>query len=89
MPADAEHRSDTARDRVPFEELVAGLETDSLDADLAVISVFCLIKSETETGETVWAGRSGGAPMSSEELLGALVGLAESVRQDLAANWEW
>jgi hypothetical protein len=40
-------------------------------------------------GEVVWAGRSGGEPLSSEELLGVLSGLAASIQQDLAEDWEW
>ncbi len=74
---------------VPFESLVAGLVTEALPEDVSLKAAFCLILGETETGETVWSARSGGQKLSSEELLGALEGLTLSLRQDLAADWEW
>jgi len=80
---------DSPRERVDFGSLLAGFETDALDTDVSPVSAFALIKSRTTDGETVWSGRSGGEQLSSEELLGALSGLVESMRRDLADDWEW
>jgi hypothetical protein len=32
--------------------------------------------------------RNAGDPLSSEELLGALTGFTESIKRDLASDWE-
>jgi hypothetical protein len=75
--------------RVRVADIAGDLETNALDPDLHPESVFLVIKATSESGDTAWAARSAGAPLSSEELLGALEGLAESIRRDLAADWEW
>jgi hypothetical protein len=78
-----------ANERIPYKELVRGLETDALDEGDTVLSVFSLVKIRDEDGDVQWAARSGGEPISSEELCGALTGLVASIRQDLADEWEW
>lgn len=52
------------------------------------ISVWMLVKSRDAEGDVVWGVRNAGEPFSSEELLGALSGFTESLRRDLASDWE-
>ena len=61
--------------RVRVADIAGDLETNALDPDLHPESVFLVIKATSEGGDTAWAARSAGAPLSSEELLGALEGL--------------
>lgn len=75
--------------RTTFTALLGELETDELEDDLKVESVFALIRSRDKDGSAVWSGRSGGTKLSSEELLGAMEGLVASIRRDLANDWEW
>jgi hypothetical protein len=75
--------------RVPFSELLAGLETVGVADKYLIESVFALIKARRPDGSTVWHVRSSEMTLSSEELLGALDGFAATVRQDLAASWNW
>jgi hypothetical protein len=75
--------------RVSFADLLEGFTTARLSEGDQVISVFAIVKSVTFEQEVVWAGRSGGAEISSEELLGVLMALAGSLRDDLAKDWEW
>lgn len=76
-------------DRTPFASIVDGMTTDALPGGDEVVSVFAIIKSRSASGEIVWSGRSGGAEISSEELLGVFVSLSASLRDDLANEWEW
>jgi hypothetical protein len=75
--------------RVSFAELLDGFTTARLSEGDQVVSVFAIVKSVSSEQEVVWAGRSGGAEISSEELLGVLMALAGSLRDDLAKDWEW
>jgi hypothetical protein len=50
--------------------------------------VWMLVKSRDADGDVVWGVRNAGEPFSSEELLGALTGFAESLKRDLASDWE-
>ena len=77
------------RSKVPFERLVEGFTTDAIDDGDSVVTIFSLLKLQDSDGDVQWAARSGGEPMSSEELLGALSGLVASMQRDLAADWEW
>jgi hypothetical protein len=74
---------------IPYVDLVDGFTTDALDDGDEVVSIFGLVKIRDRDGDVQWAGRSGGEPMSSEELLGALSGLVASIQRDLATDWEW
>jgi hypothetical protein len=87
----AEYAEDAEQDgaKVPFAGLVRGFTTAPLAERDVVVSVFAVFKAWSAAGEVVWAGRSGGDPLSSEELLGALSGLAASIERDLAEDWEW
>ncbi len=77
------------RDLIAFTDLVDGFTTDALDEGDRVVAIFGLVKIRDADGDVQWAGRSGGEPMSSEELLGALSGLVASIQRDLASDWEW
>ena len=76
-------------EQMAYDDLVQGFTTDVLDDGDTVVSIFGLVKIRDSDGDVQWAGRTGGEPMSSEELLGALSGLVASIRADLASDWEW
>jgi hypothetical protein len=76
-------------EQMSYVDLVQGFTTDVLDDGDTVVSIFGLVKIRDSDGDVQWAGRSGGEPMSSEELLGALSGLVASIQRDLASDWEW
>lgn len=52
------------------------------------LSVWMLVKLRDADGDVVWGVRNAGAPFTSEELLGALTGFTESLKRDLASDWE-
>jgi hypothetical protein len=52
------------------------------------VSVWMLVKSRDADGDLVWGVRNAGEPFTSEELLGALTGFTESLKRDLATDWE-
>jgi hypothetical protein len=52
------------------------------------LSIWMLVKSRDSEGDTVWGVRNAGEPFTSEELLGALTGFTESLKRDLASDWE-
>lgn len=79
----------TVLPEIPMRRLVGDFVTAPLDSDLDVVSVFAVVKAIDDHGSIAWAARSGGAKLSSEELLGALEGLTESLRRDLAGDWDW
>jgi hypothetical protein len=68
-------------------DVLTGLRTDPLDDTVHATSAAALIKAVDATGQPVWALRTGGEPISSEELLGALDAYAESLRHELADTW--
>ena len=72
----------------PFSVLLAGYGTTSIGDDMRVESVFALLKVRGEDGSPAWSVRSGGVPLSSEELLGVLDGLVTSMRQRLTMAWK-
>jgi hypothetical protein len=74
---------------VAFSELLAGLDTIGIVDKYLIESVFAMIKARRVDGATVWHVRSSEMNLSSEELLGALDGYTATVRQDLAATWNW
>jgi hypothetical protein len=51
-------------------------------------SVFALLKVRAEDGSAAWSVRSGGAPLSLEELLGVVDGLTNSIRERLTRAWK-
>jgi hypothetical protein len=67
---------------------VAAMSDEPLVAGDEPLSIWMLVKSRDSDGDVVWGVRSAGDPLSSEELLGALTGFAESVKQDLASDWQ-
>jgi hypothetical protein len=70
-----------------FSELLAGYGTTSIGEGMEVESVFALLKLRGEDGSVAWSVRSGGVPLSKEELLGVLVGLTTSIRDRLMKSW--
>lgn len=73
---------------VPFSELLAGYGTTTIGDDMAIESVFALLKVRAEDGSAAWSVRSGGAPLSLEELLGVVDGLTTSIRERLTRAWK-
>ncbi len=71
-----------------FSELLAGYGTTTIGEGLHVDSVFALLKVRDEEGRAAWSVRSGGSPLTREELLGVLDGLTTSMRQRLTRAWK-
>ena len=72
----------------PFSELLAGYGTTTIGDGMNVESVFALLKVRNEDGSAAWLVRSGGMPLTAEELLGVLDGLTTSMRQRLTQAWK-
>ncbi|MDQ4068669.1 MAG: hypothetical protein M3203_04210 [Actinomycetota bacterium] len=73
---------------MPFSELLAGYGTTTIGEGMEIESVFALLKLRGEDGRPAWSVRTGGSPLTSEELLGVLEGLTTSVRQRLTKAWK-
>ena len=71
----------------PFSELLAGYGTTTIGEGMHIESVFALLKVRAEDGRAEWSVRSGGAPLTLEELLGVLDGLTTSLRERLTRAW--
>jgi hypothetical protein len=77
-----------AEEPTPFSVLLAGYGTTSLGDGIQVESVIALLKIRAEDGSAAWSVRSGGSPLTPEELLGVLDGLTTSMRQRLTLAWK-
>ncbi|HEX2273398.1 MAG TPA: hypothetical protein VHG90_05960 [Acidimicrobiales bacterium] len=77
-----------AEEPTPFSELLAGYGTTTIGEGMHVESVFALLKVRAEDGSAAWSVRTGGSPLSREELLGVLDGLTTSMRQKLTTAWK-
>ena len=77
-----------AEERIPFSELLAGYGTTTLGEGMDIESVFALLKVRAEDGSAEWSVRSGGAPLTVEEMVGVLDGLTTSLRQRLTRAWK-
>ena len=77
-----------AEEPTPFSELLAGYGTTTIGEGLHVESVFALLKVRDESGTAAWSVRTGGLPLTREELLGVLDGLTTSMRQRLTKAWK-
>ncbi|MDQ3641781.1 MAG: hypothetical protein M3450_10080 [Actinomycetota bacterium] len=77
-----------AEKSVPFSELLAGYGTTTIGEGMAIESVFALLKVRAEDGRAEWSVRSGGSPLTLEELLGVLDGLTTSLRERLTRAWK-
>jgi hypothetical protein len=73
---------------MPFSQLLAGYGTTTIGDENRIESVFTLLKLRGEDGNAAWSVRSGGVPLTLEELLGVLEGLATSVRHTLTKAWK-
>lgn len=77
-----------AEEPTSFSELLAGYGTTTIGEGLHVESAFALLKVRAEDGSAAWSVRSGGVPLTAEELLGVLDGLTTSMRQRLTMAWK-
>lgn len=77
-----------AEEPTPFSVLLAGYGTTTIGAGMRVESLFALLKVRAEDGSAAWSVRTGGSPVTAEELLGVLDGLTTSMRQRLAMAWK-
>ena len=77
-----------AEQPLPFSELLAGYGTTTIGEGMQIESVFALLKVRAEDGSASWSVRSGGAPLTMEELLGVLDGLTASLRLRLTRAWK-
>ncbi|MDP8936308.1 MAG: hypothetical protein M3O23_00945 [Actinomycetota bacterium] len=73
---------------IAFSKLLAGYGTTTIGEGMDIESVFALLKVRAEDGSAAWSVRSGGVPLSVEELLGVLDGLTTSIRQRLTKCWK-
>lgn len=69
-------------------EHIAAMSDEPLVEGDSPLSVWMLVKSRDADGDLVWGVRNAGDPFTSEELLGALTGFTESLKRDLASDWE-
>jgi len=73
---------------MPFSELLAGYGTTTIGEEMDVESVVALLKVRDEEGGAAWSVRSGGLPLTLEELVGVLEGLTTSLRLRLTRAWK-
>ena len=69
-------------------EHVSAMSDEPLVEGDTPLSVLMLVKLRDSEGDVVWGVRYAGEPLSSEEQLGALTGFAESIKRELASDWE-
>ena len=67
---------------------IAAMSDEPLVEGDEALSVWMLVKSRDADGDIVWGVRNAGEPFTSEELLGALSGFTESLKRDLASDWQ-
>jgi hypothetical protein len=77
-----------AEQPIPFSELLAGYSTTTIGEGMRIESVFALLKLRSSDASVAWSVRSGGTPLTMEELLGVLDGLTTSLRQRLTRAWK-
>ncbi len=77
-----------AEERTQFSDLLAGYGTTTIGEGMTVETAFALLKLRGEDGKAAWSVRSGGPPLTMEELLGVLEGLTTSIRQRLTKSWK-
>ena len=77
-----------AEQPIPFSELLAGYGTTTIGEGMRIESVFALLKLRSEDASVAWSVRSGGTPLTMEELLGVLDGLTTSLRRRLTRAWK-
>ena len=75
-------------DSAALAQHISAMSDEPLVEGDAPLSVWMLVKSRDAEGDVVWGVRNAGEPFTSEELLGALSGFTESLRRDLASDWE-
>jgi hypothetical protein len=75
-------------DAAALSDHIAAMSDEPLVEGDTPVSVWMLVKSRDAEGDVVWGVRNAGEAFTSEELLGALTGFAESLKRDLASDWE-
>jgi len=75
-------------DAAALAEHISAMSDEPLVEGDQPVSVWMLVKSRDAEGDLVWGVRNAGEPFTSEELLGALTGFTESLKRDLASDWE-
>lgn len=75
-------------DPAALAEHISAMSDEPLVEGDQPVSVWMLVKSRDAEGDLVWGVRNAGEPFTSEELLGALTGFTESLKRDLASDWE-
>lgn len=75
-------------DAAALSQHIADMSDEPLVEGDEPVSVWMLVKSRDAEGDLVWGVRNAGEPFTSEELLGALTGFTESLKRDLASDWE-
>jgi hypothetical protein len=75
-------------DSTDLAQHIAAMSDEPLVEGDEAVSVWMLVKSRDAEGDVVWGVRNAGEPFTSEELLGALSGFTESLKRDLASDWQ-
>jgi hypothetical protein len=76
-----------SEDRVPVEQVMAGMSLHPLPDNWTPVEALVLIKCLDEDGQSSWSYRTTAAP-NREELLGALIVHTEVLRRELVAEWD-
>lgn len=74
-------------ERIPVEQVLAGMSLHPLEPGWTPIEAFVLIKSLDEDGGASWSYRTTATP-NREELLGVLTVQAELLRRELVSEFE-
>jgi hypothetical protein len=74
-------------ERLPIEEVLPGHRLHPMEDGWTPLASFNLIKCLDGDGDVVWAFRTS-EPFNLEELLGALVVQAETLKRKLIQQWE-
>lgn len=73
--------------REPIEQVLPGFALHPLEDGWTPLQAFVLIKSLDDEGDVAWSFRTSEV-MNLEELLGALIVQAETIKRKLARAWE-
>ncbi len=74
-------------ERIPIEQVLPGHRLHPLDKGWTPLASFNVVKCLDEDGDVVWSFRTS-ERFNLEELLGALVVQAETLKRKLVRQWE-
>jgi len=74
-------------ERIPIEQVLPGHRLHPLDEGWTPLASFNLVKCLDEDGDVAWSFRTS-EQFNLEELLGALVVQAETLKRKLARQWD-